>query len=335
MEEIMRFIVISIKKYFFTVLFLTFTLSLILFSASNLQAAQNGLKLWANSVLPTLFPFFIATELLCKTNFTQILGKFLNKFMKPVFNVPGESAIAVIMGIISGYPVGAKVVCNLYEHKICSKSEAERLIAFTNNSGPIFILGSVGVALLGNAELGKILLISHITSSLLVGLIFRFWKKDQLDLTFRNYHSESKELIRVSNLGEILGDAIKKSIATVLSIGGFVVLFSVIISILSSLEILTGIAHFLTNFGLPYDITLSILTGMIEMTNGLQTASVCYNSLPVPCILTCSFLLGFGGFSVLLQVFSIIAKSKISIKPYFYGKILQGVLSVIITYILI
>ncbi len=331
----MRFIVISIKKYFFTVLFLTFTLSLILFSASNLQAAQNGLKLWANSVLPTLFPFFIATELLCKTNFTQILGKFLNKFMKPVFNVPGESAIAVIMGIISGYPVGAKVVCNLYEHKICSKSEAERLIAFTNNSGPIFILGSVGVALLGNAELGKILLISHIIASLLVGLIFRFWKKDQLDLTFRNYHSESKELIRVSNLGEILGDAIKKSITTVLSIGGFVVLFSVIISILSSLEILTGIAHFLTNFGLPYDITLSILTGMIEMTNGLQTASMCFATLPVPCILTCSFLLGFGGFSVLLQVFSIIAKSKISIKPYFYGKILQGIFSVMITYLFI
>lgn len=255
--------------------------------------------------------------------------------MKPVFNVPGESAIAVIMGFISGYPVGAKVVCNLYEHKICSKSEAERLIAFTNNSGPIFILGSVGVALLGNAELGKILLISHIIASLLVGLIFRFWKKDQLDLTFRNYHSESKELIRVSNLGEILGDAIKKSIATVLSIGGFVVLFSVIISILSSLEILTGMAHFLTNFGLPYDITLSILMGIIEMTNGLQTASMCYSTLPIPCILSCSFLLGFGGFSVLLQVFSIIAKSKISIKPYFYGKILQGVLSVMITYLFI
>lgn len=151
----MRFIVISIRKYFFTVLFLIFTLSLILFSASNLEAAKNGLVLWANSVLPTLFPFFIATELLCKTNFTQILGKFLNKFMKPVFNVPGESAIAIIMGILSGYPVGAKVVCNLYENKICSKSEAERLIAFTNNSGPIFILGSVGVSVLGNPQIRK------------------------------------------------------------------------------------------------------------------------------------------------------------------------------------
>lgn len=331
----MRFIVISIKKYFFTVVFVLFTLSLILFSASNLEAAQNGLKLWATSVLPTLFPFFIATELLCKTNFIQILGKFLNKFMKPVFNVPGESAIAMIMGIISGYPVGAKVVCNLYDNKICSKSEAERLIAFTNNSGPIFILGSVGVSLLGNVEIGKTLLLTHILSSLLVGLIFRFWKRNQIDLTFRNYHSESKELIRVSNLGEILGDAIKKSISTILSIGGFVVLFSVIISILSSLEILTGFAHLLEKLGIPYHLGLGFLTGIIEMTNGLQAVSTSYLSFPLPCILIISFLLGFGGISVLLQVFSIIAKSKISIKPYLYGKTLQGFLAVILTYLFI
>ncbi len=331
----MRFIVISIKKYFFTVLFLLFTLTLILFSSTNLSAAQNGLKLWANSVLPTLFPFFIATELLCRTNFVQILGKFLNKFMKPVFNVPGESAIAIIMGIISGYPVGAKVVCNLYDNKICSKSEAERLLAFTNNSGPIFILGSVGVSLLGNVELGKILLISHILSSFIVGFIFRFWKRDQVDLTFRNYKSESKELIRVSNLGEILGDAIKKSISTILLIGGFVVLFSVVVSILSSLEILTNLAYFLAKFGIPYDLSLSILTGIIELTNGIQVASTAYLAFPVPCLLTCSFLLGFGGLSVLLQVFSIIAKSKLSIKSYFYGKTLQGILSVFLTLLLI
>ncbi len=331
----MRFIVISVKKYFFTVLFLLFTLTLILFSANNLEAARNGLTLWANSIVPTLFPFFVATELLCKTNFIYLLGKALNRFMKPIFNVPGESAIAIIMGIISGYPVGAKVVCNLYEHKICSKAEAERLIAFTNNSGPIFILGSVGVSLLGNVALGKTLLISHIISSLLVGLIFRFWKKNTVDITFRNYRSESKELIKVANLGEILGESIKKSISTILSIGGFVVLFSVIISILSSLEILTGIAHFLANFGIPYDIVLSILTGTIEMTNGINIASTCYSTLPIPCLLTCSFLLGIGGLSVLLQVFSVISKSRISIRPYFYGKLLQSIFSVILTLILL
>ena len=331
----MRFFVISIKKYFFTMLFLLFTITLIIFSASNLDAARNGLTLWANSVVPTLLPFFIATELLCKTNFIQILGKYLNKFIKPIFNLPGESVIAIIMGIISGYPVGAKVVCNLYEKKICSKAEAERLIAFTNNSGPIFILGSVGVSLLGNAKIGQLLLISHILSSLIVGFIFRFWKQNQVNLTFRNYNSENTELVRVSNLGEILGDAIKKSIFTVLSIGGFIVLFSVIISILTSSQILVIIANSLEFFGIPYEFSLGFLTGIIELTNGLQATSLFYTSMPTSCILLCSFLLGFGGLSVLLQVFSVISKSKISIKSYFYGKLLHGTISVILTFLLL
>lgn len=331
----MRFFVISIKKYFFTTIFLLFTITLILFSASNLEAAKNGLGLWANSVVPTLLPFFIATELLCKTNFIQILGRHLNKFMKPIFNVPGESAIAIILGIISGYPVGAKVVCNLYDKKICSKAEAERLIAFTNNSGPIFILGTVGISLLGNEKIGQTLLISHILSSLIVGFIFRFWKQNQVNLTFRNYHSDSTDLVTISNLGEILGDAIKKSIFTVLSIGGFVVLFSVIISILTSSRILIILANSFEFIGIPYEFSIGLLSGLIEITNGLKVTSTFYTTNPTPSILLCSFLLGFGGLSILLQVYSIISKSKISIKSYFYGKFLHGFISVILTFLLL
>ena len=331
----MRFFVISLKKYFFTCLFLLFIITLVLFSTSNLDAAQKGLSLWANSVVPTLLPFFIATELLCKTNFIQILGKYFNKFMKPIFNVPGETTIALIMGIISGYPVGAKIVCNLYDKKICSKAEAERLIAFTNNSGPIFILGTVGISLLKNQKIGKILLISHILSSLIVGLIFRYWKKNQVNLTFRNYYSENTELVKISNLGEIIGDAIKKSIFTVLSIGGFVVLFSVIISILINSNIIILLSKLLEILGISYQFSLGLFTGLIELTNGLQQTSLFFHTMPTQCILLCSFLLGFGGISVLLQVFSILSKSKISIKSYFYGKLLHGIISVALTYLLL
>lgn len=84
----MKLIIISLKKNFFTILFSFFAICLILFSSSNLEAAKNGLILWSSSVLPSLFPFFIATELLYRTNFVNILGKFLTKFMRPVFNVP-------------------------------------------------------------------------------------------------------------------------------------------------------------------------------------------------------------------------------------------------------
>lgn len=216
----MKFIVISLKKYFFTIVFLIFIICLLLFSNNNLVAAQNGLALWATKVLPSLFPFFVATELLCQTNFTYILGKLLNKFMKPIFNVPGESVIAIILGTISGYPIGAKVVCNLKEQKIISKIEAERLIAYTNNSGPLFILGTVGIALFKNKRIGIILLLSHIISAFLVGYCFRFWKKDKFDINFcENKFNSKLTPLKISDIGEIIGNSIKKSISTILSIG--------------------------------------------------------------------------------------------------------------------
>lgn len=332
----MNFLVINLKKYFFTIIFILFVISLLLFSNNNLIAAQNGLALWATKVLPTLFPFFVATELLCQTNFTYILGKLLNKFMKPIFNVPGESSIAIILGTISGYPVGAKVVCNLKEQKIISKIEAERLIAYTNNSGPLFILGTVGIALFGDEKIGFILLISHIISSLLVGYCFKFWKKDKFDINFRERKFNSQNTpIKISDLGETLGNSIKKSISSILSIGGFIVLFSVILSILESSGILESLTYFFSTLGLPKDITLSFISGFIELTNGVTLSSNLYTSYSTISILLTSFLLGFGGISVLLQVYSIIAKEHISIKPYFYGKLLQGFFSVILTFILI
>ena len=245
----MSFLVINLKKYFFTIIFFLFMITLLIFSNNNLIAAQNGLALWAKNVLPTLFPFFVATELLCQTNFTYILGKLLNKLIKPIFNLPGESVIAIILGTISGYPIGAKVVCNLKNQKIITKIEAERLIAFTNNSGPLFILGTVGITLFHNKHLGIILLISHIFSSLTVGYLFRFWKRNKLDVNFREIHFNSKlSPIKISEIGEILGNAIKKSISSILSVGGFIVLFSVILSILENSGILDIINMFLLEF---------------------------------------------------------------------------------------
>lgn len=332
----MNFIVISLKKYFFTIIFVCFVICLLLFSSNNLIAAQDGLVLWAKSVLPTLFPFFVATELLCQTNFTYILGKLLNKFMRPIFNVPGESASAIILGTISGYPVGAKVVADLKSQKIISKIEAERLIAFTNNSGPLFILGTVGIALLGSSKIGWTLLFSHILASLTVGYFFRFWKKDKFDINYRETKFNSKLTpIKISDIGEILGNAIKKSILSILSIGGFIVLFSVILSIFQNSGIFDIITTFLYSFGIPKDISGSAITGIIELTNGLKLSSTLYDSLPTFTLLLTSFLLGFGGISVLFQVYSIIAKEGISIKPYFYGKLLQGIFAVIFTFVLI
>ena len=145
-----------------------FTVFLVVFSKDNLHHAKTGLLLWANSVVPSLLPFFIAANLLSYTEVIPFLGRLLNKVMRPLFNVPGEGAYAFIMGIISGYPIGAQIVSNFKEQGICNKIECERLIAFTNNSGPLFIVGTVGVSLFYDTKTGVLLLITHILACITV-----------------------------------------------------------------------------------------------------------------------------------------------------------------------
>lgn len=337
-----KFIFLSIRKNILPTIFCIFTACLVIFSKSNLLAAKDGLILWANNIVPSLLPFFIATELLGYTNVVVKLGKLLNPIMKPLFNVPGIGSYALLMGIISGYPTGAKIVVNLRNDGLCTKEEAERMLAFSNNSGPLFILGTVGITLFSNSTIGFLLLFTHILACLSVGIIFRFWKYKNNSFTNSSYFNKNtnKEEVSFSNLGDILGKSILSSIKTIVIIGGFVVLFSVILSILksSNTTYILGkfIYPFLNFFGINnFSFATSIVSGFLELTNGvMQVASITCKQISVN-IIICAFLLGFGGISILLQVYSIIAKSDISIKAYFIGKLLHGILAAFYTFLLI
>lgn len=332
----MNFVVINLKKNTLTFIFLIFTLLLILFSENNLIAAKNGFLLFANNVLPALFPFFIATEILYKTNINYILSKVFSRITKPLFNVPGQAASAIILGMISGYPIGAKIVCSLKKDKLITNVEAERLIAYTNNSSPLFILSTVGISLYNNSSIGYKLLFIHIISSLIVGILFRFWKYSKKEISInRDYNGSKTSLIKLSNLGEILSDAIKNSISSLLLICGFIVIFSIIISILELTNFFNIFSNLFSIFNVPPEASKSILTGIIEMTNGINLSSKIVANFSILSIMITSFLLGFGGLSIMMQIYSLISKESISIKPYFYGKTLQGLISSILILLII
>ena len=336
-----KMLVLKAKSLIIPTIICLFTLFLILFSNSNLSAAKKGLSLWANSVVPSLLPFFIATELLGYTNIISILGKMLNKLIKPVFNVPGEGAFPFIMGIISGYPVGAKIVAGFKKQGLCSDIEAERLIAFTNNSGPLFIIGTVGIGLFKDTKTGILLLITHIFACITVGILFRWWKnsKNKRSTSFIETSNKLPSRISLSNLGEVLASSIMNSISTIFLIGGFVVLFSVVISILNSSGCLELISSFLSpifkTFGIPSKYIKGIVIGLIELTNGVCSIALIASKNISTNIIICAFLLGFGGISVALQVLSITSKNGISIKPYLLGKFLQGCFAALYTYLIL
>ena len=327
---------INIKKNIISIIFFLFTICLIIFSKSNIQAVKNSLNIWINNVIPSLFPFFIATELLNHTKIPRIIGNMFNKIMRPIFNVPGIGAYALIMGIISGYPIGAKIVTNFRNQNLCTKEEAERLITFTNNSGPLFILGTVGISLFYDSAIGLLLLFTHILACISVGIIFRFWKSKTKEK--RNTDTINNN-ITFNSLGEILSKSILSSINSVLLIGGFIILFGIILSMLQRTYILNILKlPFIPIFNLLHikaEFIIPILTGLLELTNGVTTLSTIPNKNLATNIIMSAFLLGFGGISIMLQVLSITSKSDISIKPYILGKLLQALFAAFYTFLIV
>ena len=242
------------------------------------------------------------------------------------------------MGIISGYPVGAKIISTFRNNNLCTKEEGERLITFTNNSGPLFILGTVGISMFCDTCIGILLLITHLLSCFTVAFIFKFWKSKRNIETIKfidNYYNT----ISIKDLGKIISNSIISSIKSVVIIGGFVVFFSVILSILNKIYIFTLFLHilmpFITFLKIDTNFIIPFFSGIIELTSGVSLIS----NVPSSClginVVFSAFLLGFGGISILLQVWSIISDTDISIKPYIIGKLLQGILSSIYTILII
>ncbi len=335
----MKFFIISFKRNLLPFFFVIIAICLVIFSKTNLSAASNGLTLWATCVAPSLFPFFVITNLLSYTKVVTILGRILDKFMKPLFNVSGIGSFAFIMGLISGYPVGAKIIADFREKNLVTKEEGERLLAFTNNSGPLFILSSVGISLFGDTKTGLLLLCTHVLSCITVGIILgRFSNKSINEFNYQSNNSiVQNNNVSLKNLGEVLGNSINNAISTILLIGGFVVIFSVIISILNSTYALDFLSSFLNPIlsllGFDLNFSKPLLSGIIELTNGVKSVSTIHIKAISQNIVLCAFLLGFGGFSVLLQVFSIVAKTDLSMKKYFWGKLLQGIIASIYTFL--
>lgn len=338
----MKFIFLSFKRNILPFLFVLLAICFVIFSKTNLIAAKTGLTLWATSVVPSLFPFFVVTELLSHTNLIHHIGRLFDKVMRPLFNVPGECAFAFIMGLISGYPTGGKIVASLREQRICTKDEGDRMLAFTNNSGPLFIISFVGISLFGDTKTGILLLCTHILAGITVGIFLgKLSAKKHKNTTYLSTKSvqqfSSKPPLTLSSLGKVLGESIQNAISTIMMIGGFVVIFSVIISILTQSHLLDYASQLLypilNILGLDIHFANPILSGIVELTNGVNMVSKIAIKNISQNIILCAFLLGFGGISVLFQVFSLLAKTDLSMKKYVIGKFLQGVIAAIYTFL--
>ncbi len=318
---------------------------IILYPKQSLSASLKGLNTWLNIVFPALLPFFIVSEIMMDFGVVDLLSALLNPIMKPVFNCPGQGSFVWVMSITSGYPMGAKLISSLYEKGSITKVEGQRMLAFCNTSGPLFMIGAVGIGMLDSQEAGKIIATSHYLAALLLGILFRFYGREKprdrsrttnpnIDSAFRQLFNRKAKTNK--SLGTILGDSVRHSMEAQLIIGGFIILFSVIINLIiksgppNGINLTTDVGTFIFPHGSQL---LKILgAGILEITTSCQLLGEAILPLKYK-IIAASLIIGWGGFSIHSQAISLLSNTDFSIGLYLMSKLIHGILSALIAYI--
>lgn len=304
-----------------TVLCSLLIIEIILDPQNCINASIKGAELFFYKVFPSVFPFVVISNLIICFGGVHIYSKLFGNILCYPIRLPKQCTFVLIVSALCGYPLGAKYSCDLYEKNIISYDTYERLINIASNAGPLFIIGSVGTSMLNNTYLGYILLAANYASCLVMGLIL---PNKVSNINNFSINKDTKENI---NVGGALKESVENSIKTCFSIAGFIILFSVIYTIIISTPLFKMLISSTSQIlHINKNLVESFILGVIEMTNGCNHASM----INVPTIYKIGligFFLGFSGFSVISQVYSFTAKFNLSIKKYIAKKFLQGIIS--------
>ena len=305
------------NKIIHNIFIITLSLSLIFFMISSnrnvIESVSFSISLWKDNLFPTLFPFFIVSNVLIQYGCVELIGSLIGKIMNKIFKLPSESGFVLVISLFSGFPSGAKYINELVKEEMLSIEDANRLLTFTHYSNPLFILGFISNIF--NKNIALIILVSHVLGGLITGFILNYNKE------LNNYKANKKHSNNKTNsLGKILHSSIMDSLNTMFLLLGIVTIFVLITNMIQSTLDLS-------------DISISIISGLIEITQGIKNISLLNIDIYFKILLTTLFI-SFGGLSIHTQVLSIIEESKIKYKYFFVARIIHSILSIILVSIL-
>ena len=322
----------SINRKLILILVITIILGAIVINPEvYITSCLNGIMVWATVVLPALLPFMFFTKTLTELGVTDILASKFKLFPK-IFKVPSLAIYVFILSILSGYPVGAKIISELYQNKVIKQTEAVRMCSFCSTSGPLFIIGTVGAEMFLCKGAGFIIFIAHILGAICNGLLFRNYKRKEKFFDIVN-KPKSPEPI-----DSILSSTIYDSVISILLVGGYIALFFMIIDILSNFYILSflsdAIGYIFGLIGLGTDASVGFVSGIVEVTRGCLDLSASSASLSVLCVLACG-VISWGGFSTHFQALTFLKKCDMKFSLYTLQKLCHAIFAMIICTILV
>lgn len=270
-------------------------------------------ELFIKNIFPSLFPMFIISYILVEIGIPEFLCSIFYKFFNKLFLVKSDASFVFFMSMLTGFPSSAKYIDMLIEKNRIDSHDASKILIFTFFSNPLFIVNTVGIMFLGNINLGFIILVSHITGNILVGLLFRNYNKtnstDVIDT--RKGIKVLINKINTTSFFSVFLNSIKDAINTMILIFGIIVTFQIIISIL------------------PCNM---FFKGIIEMTTGLRLISI-YDNLYFKVFLS-TFFISFGGLCIHTQIMNILNKKRVRYLPFLFARIIHGIISAVMSIIL-
>ena len=275
----------------------------LVFPARYSESVKEGIMLWAVSVLPATLPFLFLTAIFTKRKLFSRVTRLLTPLSGKAFHISGAGACAAFLSVISGYPVGARTVLDLYAAGHLSDEEKLRVAAIATTTGPGFLVGAVGYGMFHSPVLGWLLFAAHLIGIYPVCFLLRFTAKQK---TFPLPPLKEEKI----SLAEILSS----SVLSVLCVGGAIALFYAFGAMIADMGAL---------FSLPHAFEV-ILRGLLEMTSGCSLLK----DSPTPFSLAlCAFFVTFGGLCVLVQQLAFLTQTGISAPKFILIKFCQGVLA--------
>ena len=301
--------------------------ALLVCSQAALESARAGLTLCAQMIVPSLLPFFILSSLLQQLGLPGILGRLLSPVTQKLFGIGigGAGASALLLGVTGGYPLGADAVARLRRSGALTREQAERALAFCNNSGPAFLVGAAGVGVFHSAGYGLLLYGVHVLSAVLVGMLFA--------PRSGGFEPEPRGQIAAVSLAQALPEAVRSAVCAVLTVSGFVVTFSVVTGMLDASGLLPALVGTLSaRLGLELHFARALCTGVLELGTGIGAMQ---GLTPTPANLAlAAFLIGWGGVSVHCQTAAVLAGTDIKSARHTAGRLLHGVISALCMWVL-
>ena len=301
----------KIKKLIPIIILILFLISMIIYSDVVIKSVSFAVTLCINNLFPSMLPFLILSSILCNYGFVELVSHILSPLMKNLFHINSNCAYILILSTLSGSPSNAKYIKELLDSNRISINDANQVLLFSHFVNPIFIIGTVGTIFLGNKTYGFIILISHYLANLIIGIMLR--KKEIPKSIPRNNNFFN---IKPKGFITTLKSAIKDTIDTLLVVFGTI----------TSALIFSSIINAFFNFN-------PIFNGILEVTSGLKYISINSNTILFKIIIS-TFFISFGGLSIHAQAISILDNKDIKYIPYLEARILQGLISSIIAYIM-